>query len=92
MKIEVFKPTQDDFYSNYSVGCKYELVKVIFTQTGPNPKIGNGMYRVCVWGNDDFGLEIHFTEETTALNMFHQVIGWKYVNIQQLRDTGFVTA
>jgi hypothetical protein len=50
------------------------------------------MWRVCVWGNDDFGMERDFTDEDEAFNMFHQVISWKYVNMTELYAINFVTA
>lgn len=95
MNIDVFKRTEDDWYGNYKVvgDCRVsDLVEVSFTQTGPDPKQGQGEWRVCVWGNDDCGMERDYTDETEALNMFYQVIGWDFVNINRLKNNGFVSA
>ena len=96
MKIQVFKRTEDLWYGSYklaeSSAADNMLVEVSFTQTGPNPDEGLGEWRVCVWGNDDCGMERDFTDETAALNMFYQVIGWTYVNKDQLSNLGFIPA
>lgn len=94
MRINVYKETDDDWYGNYRVEGDdrvSNLVCVSFTQTGPNPPI-NGDWRVCVWGNDDFGMERDFEDEATALNIFYQVVGWPKVNQILLRDMGFISA
>lgn len=95
MIVEVFKRTDDNWYGSYKIDEDSRvnmLVEVIFTQTGPDPKNGNGEWRVCVWGNDDYGMEIDFTDETTAWNIYLQVIGWEVVNIDSLKSIGFINA
>lgn len=95
MKINVFKRTEDDWYGNYKIAndCRVsDLVDVMFTQTGPDPKLGLGEWRVCIWGNDDCGMERDFVLEGEALNMFYQVIGWEFVNKGALASNGFVGA
>lgn len=88
MRVEVFKQTQDDWYDNYKVvggAGVSDLVKVTFM----NLQSG---WRVCVWGNDDYGLECDFESEAKAWNIFLQVIGMEFVNQQALRDLGLVAA
>lgn len=96
MRINVFKRTEDDWYGCYKIrddARVEDLVEVSFTQTGPDPKNFNGEWRVCVWGNDDCGMERDFgNDETAALNMFYQVIGQKFVNMGYLTHNGFVSA
>lgn len=92
MRTEVFKRTDEDWYPCYKLDSGREsLVEVIFTQTGPNPPLV-GQWRVCVWGNDDHGMERDFDDETLAWSVFLQVIGWPVVRHQPLRDLGFVPA
>ena len=94
MNIDVYKQTDDDWYGNYKVvddARVSDIVKVSFCQTGPNPPI-NGDWRVCIWGNDDMGMEMDFDNETTALNMFYQVIGLVKVNMSLLKKLGFWNA
>ena len=93
MRVEVFKRTQDDWYGNYKIAGDQrvsDLVEVSFMNLLPDQSTTN--WRVCVWGNDDFGLERDFENETVAWNIFLQVIGMKLVNQQALRDLGFVAA
>ena len=94
MRIEVYKQTDDNWCGNYKVvgDCRVsDIVEVSFCQTGPNPPI-NGDWRVCVWGNDDLGMEMDFDNETTALNMFYQVIELDKVNMSLLKKLGFWSA
>ena len=96
MKIQVFKRTEDNWYGCYKIvddARVKDLVEVSFTQTGPNPNLGDGQWRVCVWGNDDCGMERDFhTSEDEALTVFIEVIGWKFVNMNRLSANGFVSA
>jgi hypothetical protein len=93
MRVEVFKRTQDDWYGNYKVAGDQrvsDLVEVTFMNLYPGSE--SPAWRVCVWGNDDFGLERDFDNEAWAWNIFLQVIGMEFVNQQGLRDLGFVSA
>jgi hypothetical protein len=92
MKINVYKKTNDDWYPNFKIENGDDLVRVSFTQTGPDPNLGYGDWRVCVWGNDDCGMERDFILEGEALNIFYQVIGWDSVDMDKLEKLGFVSA
>ena len=94
MEISVFKETTDDWRGNYQTTIGLQLVNVMFTQTGPDPKNYQGEWRVCVWGDDDCGLERDYApaEESAALHMFYQIIGWETVGMAQLIDHGFTSA
>lgn len=98
----VFKLTDDDWYPSQSLGRYYEgqepgtvlLVEVSFLQFIPTPSYPDPGYRVCVWGNDDCGMERDYlsTEFVDAEKMFHAVIALNRVNKQTLSDMGFVYA
>lgn len=96
MKIDVYKHTNDNWYDNYKINDHISaagVVRVSFTQTGPDPRNCDGEYRVCVWGNDDCGMERDFgADETYALNMFYQVIVQEFVDKDYLRNNGFAVA
>ena len=47
---------------------------------------------LCVWGNDDCGMERDFDLEGDALHIFYHIISWTYVNKDQLKNAGFVFA
>jgi len=90
MKVQVFKPTNDNWCGSYKLDGIHNsvmLVEVIF-----NGNIGNGVWRTCVWGNDDCGMEFDCDSEAKCWNMFLQVIGMKFVDMVAVRDLGFVSA
>lgn len=92
-RISTFKETQDNWYGSYRLDSSYMgrekpmLVEVIF-----NGNIGDGVWRTCVWGNDDCGMEFDSHLEAEAWNKFLQVIGMKYVNMADLVALGFISA
>lgn len=95
MRVEVFKRTQDEWYGNYKiVGDRRvsDLVEVSFLQLMPTVVPSAFNWRVCVWGNDDCGMERDFENETEAWTVFLQVIGQQYVNRNGLISLGFVSA
>jgi hypothetical protein len=97
MSTTVYKVTEEDWYGSYEIVERNitvaKLVTVALTQTGPNPKEFKGEFRVCVWGNDDCGMERDFgNDETLALSIFMQVIGLKAVNRKELKALQFVNA
>jgi hypothetical protein len=96
-RIVVFKRTADDWFSNYKIegdARVSDLVEVSFLKTGGLSNIGE--WRVCIWGNDDMGMERDYTDDeagkVAALAMFMKVISWKFVDIVMLNDEGFVNA
>lgn len=48
------------------------------------------VYRVALWGNDDFGLEKAFNSKVEALNCYDTLPN--PITIQYLKKTGFVIA
>lgn len=85
---ECLKQTDDNWCGSYQMDGK-SFVKIKFGWTGPNPKIGNGKYRVGVWGNDDFGMTKDFQNELDCVNMLLDVIQMPKVNIDILETMGF---
>jgi len=70
------------------------LVEVSFLQFITTPLNPDPGYRVCVWGNDDCGMERDYlsTEFDDAEQMFHEVIAMERVNKSALEEWGFVYA
>jgi hypothetical protein len=89
-RVDAFKRTSGQWYPNYHLE-NHELVKVSFCQTGPCPS-ENGDWRVCAWGNDDFGMEKDFQEREEAWACFLAVISLDDVTADRLRELGFVGA
>ena len=89
LKIEVFKQTSDDWYPNYIVGDgRLQLVRVNILELYEEKS-----WRVCVWGNDDCGMEKDFiNDELTSWRAFAEVISLDDVTKDALTKMGFVQA
>lgn len=99
MRAEVFKPTNDywadSYYLNgYHDGIKDRMLVVVSfcgNITAYDPKL-DPVWRTCVWGNDDCGMDFDCDTEAECWNKFLQVIGWDSVDMDALREAGFVSA
>ena len=99
MRVSTFKLTRDNWYGSYRIDGYHAgvdrpmLVEVIFNGniTAYNPTQAP-VWRTCVWGNDDCGMEFDCDNEAQAWNMFLQVIGLDYVDMDTLRSLGYVSA
>lgn len=97
--VNVFKPTHDDWYGSYRLSGFYSgdsdtmLVEVTFcgniTENMPDHA---PVWRTCVWGNDDCGMEYDCDNENQAWCMFLEVIGMEHVDRDVLKELGFVSA
>ena len=104
MRVEVLKPTNDDWCGSCSVKgwpnstgpgtVEQMFVEVIFNSniTSPNDTDQSPCWRTCVWDNDDCGMEFDCDSEAECWNKFLQVIGMKFVDMVAVRDLGFVSA
>ncbi len=97
INIKVFKITTDEWYPSFKLSDWYEgnkpertlLVEVSFKE------LSNKTLRVCIWGNDDLGLERDYPETSfdQAYNTFLNIVAKDVVNKQWLIDTfGFYQA
>ena len=92
----VFKLTDDDwspshYLGDYYMGQKPMTVKLVEVSV---LELVDGCFRVCVWGNDDLGMERDFMpyEHSLAQKMFHDVVALDRVNKDKLEEWGFVYA
>ena len=97
MRVEVLKPTEDNWYGSYNVKGHYQGIEnQMFVEVVFNGNISDSddipMFRTCVWGNDDCGMEFDSYLEGETWNKFLQVIGMKFVNRENLINLGFVSA
>lgn len=81
-KKEKYVFTTDDWYSTYP----NKQVRVRFCQLPVNRSI----YRVCVWGADDFGMERDFDSRVDALEMFNSI--QDSTTIKELENLNFQKA
>lgn len=89
----VMMPTLDEWCPNHVLvnhpSGLTDGVEVSFIELRPfrkNPKL----WRVCVWGNDDLGMERDFESRIDALAMYKRVTSWETVDKHQLTQNGFV--
>jgi len=91
--LTLLKRTQNDwcpcFKDAEGLGC----VEVTLTQTGP-VDFEDFKYRVCVWGDDDMGMELDYPQDklNEAVNMFYTITNLDFVNVEYLKNSGFVPA
>jgi len=92
LNCSVFKTTSDDWYPSYKLSNWYKgvqnkkLVEVSFI------RLSIGEWLVCVWGNDDYGLEKEFSTEVVAWSTFLEIIGLEDVTIDAVLEKGFIGA
>ncbi len=99
MRVDVFKTTTDDWYGSYTLpeyhkGQKDKmLVEVSFLgNITAYDKSKPAIWRTCVWGNDDCGMEFDCNSEAECWTTFLRVIGMNNVNQEDLKNIGFVYA
>jgi hypothetical protein len=97
MRIEVLKPTNDDWCGSHIVqdwpsSTGPGTVEQMFVSVVFNGMVGDGTWRTCVWGTDDCGMEYDCDNQLECWNKFVQVIGMDYVDMEELTNIGFVGA
>lgn len=93
-RVVSIKFTNDDWYSNEKIFHKGELRRIVTVSLLKlnASRSGPWDWRVCVWGNDDFGLEKDFTDHRQAVNTYIEIVIMNCVNQRPLRDMGFVNS
>jgi len=89
-KIRVFKRTLDDWHGSYKFAGWYNGNKDIMLVEVSFLPLSDGMFRVCVWGNDDCGKEKDFKDKNEAWECFINVISWDTVNKAELERIGLI--
>lgn len=74
--------TPDDWYPNYP-NNEVELSII---------NLSDGQFRVCVWGNDDFGMEKDFNSADLAEQTYDTIKNSGVVTKEDLYVMGFETA
>lgn len=89
-RIEMFKETLEDWHPSYILnqGTASEIKLVRVTLLGP---MSDGQYRVCVWGNDDFGMDFDSTQDA-CVKMYEHLCGVATIQKSALKKLGFVQA
>jgi len=84
--VSVFKTTTDDWYGSFMVHGSRETIKLVQINFTSDDL---GYFIVSAGGNDDYGLEKHYTNEKQAWCCFLEIIGIDDVKIEQLVSLGF---
>ena len=93
--MKCFKLTLEDWYPSYKLDSWYKgkergsnLLEVSLL------KLITGEHRVCVWGNDDFGMEKDFPTDKyeDALQDYLLILKQEYVYKSFLKNLGFQAA
>lgn len=85
--IQVYKETSEDWYPSFNLSTTHTskgLVRVSFHY----PVSTNHSYMVSVWGADDCGMELQFTDKQEAMNCFMGIISLKDITMSQLKELG----
>jgi hypothetical protein len=92
MNTRVFKPTAEDWYPSYKLAGWYngqEGVKLVEVSLLPLSSYPVNVWRVCVWGSDDCGMEKDLTNYEDAEKLFLGVIRLQSVTRKDLLALGF---
>ena len=99
--INVFKRTDDSLYPSYQLysgnGDDDEtrnmmLVEVTFMKLADDQIADDKCWRVCVWGDDDCGMEKDYISYNNAWDDFVAILQMEMVNMEKLRELGFYGA
>lgn len=96
-RINVFKDTPDDWQGSFKLDSpdqRHPSGKLVHVSYIPlAKKTGHpDIYRVCAWGNDDFGLELDLEDKVEAMRIFMSIITQENVTKKQLLQHGFRNA
>jgi len=85
-RIEFYKETNENWYPSFEGKYGIKLLRVSHMQ------LSDGLYRVCVWGADDFGMEIDLADQAEAWGFVEKILSMELIHQSNLRAIGFVTA
>lgn len=93
MRTSVFKQSSDDWYGNYEIADDGRHVGKKYVEVSLLPLRPEG-HRVCVWGNDDCGMERDFLEEDklSAQELFSKICLEPILSKELLETYKFVRA
>lgn len=92
-RIEVFVEVDQDWYGNFKFADDLRLKDAKFIRVSLLELL-SGHWRVCAWGNDDFGLERDFLsmEYDDAVKLYQTIVTTPRPTQQMMRDLGMVGA
>jgi hypothetical protein len=91
LKITCFVPVQEDWYSNYRIEGDARHKDTLLVQVSAL-SLSDGKFRVCVWGNDDFGLERDFDQPGQAMVLYQLIVSRPHPTQAWLKNLDMVPA
>lgn len=92
----VYVSTDDNWCPSYILTRKHGPDKMLVTVSFfefKDPNDGDRpMYRICVWGADDLGMEYDVYDRTLGESYFIMCISQETLNMDFLKDKGFRSA
>jgi hypothetical protein len=93
-----FKTTNDDWYPNYPDNLVRVSLILRRKKSSEYKLFGQTLFRVCVWGDDDFGMEKDFKSGNEQLDidqakeLYQLLVNQKVINKDYLKQLGFYGA
>lgn len=75
-------PTSDNWYPTASDGCVLASCVIL----------ANGQFRTCVWGEDNYGLELDVDCAEVAQHWYERIKATDCITIERLKQWGFTVA
>lgn len=92
-RISAFVEVKEDWYGNFRIADdrRFEASQLVRVSL---ILLSTPEWRVCVWGNDDFGLERDFLadQHEAAMNLYVQIVTSQFPTQKWLRSLGMVGA
>lgn len=89
--VRVFKVTDEDWYPSYALtGHLRGKKSPMLVEVSYLGKLSNGMYRTCIWGADDKGMDYDAYSKEEAWGIFLSVVRMPKVSTETLTGMGFV--
>ena len=84
----MYKPTYEDWSgTKKSPDPRDQFGLVRVTLIGHT--LADGMYRVCLWGTDDLGMEFDTKDQERQVEVFSELALEPLISFQKLLDMGF---
>jgi hypothetical protein len=88
---DAWVPVAEDWYGNFKIedDRRFQTTRLVLVSA---MGLSDGKYRVCVWGNDDFGLERDFDQPGEAMTLFQLIVSQPYPTKEWLKNLDMVPA
>lgn len=92
-RISAFIEVKEDWYGNFKIENDQRFLNSKFVQVSLI-ELTDKSHRVCIWGNDDLGMEWDFPADkrSDALAVYQQILITPYPSRKWLESIGFVYA